>query len=61
MTSLIAKLVPDDLGALVEPLLPPHPAHLRRPASHHRRPQLLGRRLRSPAAVSPKVAGSHPL
>jgi hypothetical protein len=49
---------PDDLCQVRPPLGLPTP---RRPASHHRRPQLLGRRLSLPAAVSSKVAGSNPL
>jgi transposase len=44
MATLADDLVPDELWALVEPLLPapPHPA-LRRPAPHHPRPGLLRR------------------
>jgi transposase len=41
MTALADDLVPDELWALVEPLLPATAAAVRRPVSHHPRPGCL--------------------
>ena len=39
MTSLVDKLVPEDLWAIVKPYCHHHTATLRRPTPHHPRPQ----------------------
>jgi hypothetical protein len=60
MTRLVDKLVPDDLWALVEPLLPP-PDH---PTAAGTTPSATATAWPSPetpASVSPKVAGSQKL
>jgi transposase len=56
MTTLVDDLVPDELWALVEPLLPTPTAALQRPASCDSRPQLLRRDCVHGADLDPVAA-----